>query len=399
LNKILNIGLEQSIGLSLQEIKIRRLFNGLTSAGILISVLHFLNFLNVDLIAGLLHLTWGVLCVFALWVNSRGYYKQAKILTSYSVILLGYTASARIGWEVYPHFPSFGILVAAFIFFSDKSEIRHWVFILILAIIGTALVESNILKNESVHFENEELMRFFNFSGTIVFVAFEILFLVRLGQVNESKMNAQLKKSNTELKESNEQKNILIQEIHHRVKNNLQVIISLLKLHSTEISDEKALEMIKNFKKRLISISVMHEMMYTSDQVGKVDFKKYVEELADNMVISSKKNIPVYIVVESDVSKIRNSSIVPLALIIHELMSNSFKHAFNTELKKGEIYVELKKAHDDYILTYKDNGKWNEEAHKNFGTELLELLTQQLSGKTIVTPNAENTIYEIKLCL
>jgi two-component sensor histidine kinase len=394
---LLNIGINPFNTLNLQALKIRRLYNGLTASGIVISILHFINFFTIDKIAAILHLSWGIVCCFCLWIHAKGNYQLAKIITSYTVLTCGYLASARIGWEVYPHFPAFGILVAAFIFFSDKKEFVHWLVILILSILGAFLVESNYLKSDHPGFSHEAIMRFVNLSGTIIFVAYEILFLVRLGQLNESKINKKLQQSNIQLKESNEQKNILIQEIHHRVKNNLQVIISLLKLHSHDISDEKALEIIANFKRRLISISIMHEMMYTSNKTGEVDFKSFINRLSENMLISAKQDVPVKIFVDTNVSKIKNASIVPLALIIHELLSNSFKHAFKQIEEIGKIEVALQKVGKDYLLTYSDNGSWSANTHPNFGTELLELLVQQLSGKINITPSPDSTRYEIVL--
>ena len=207
-----------------------------------------------------------------------------------------------------------------------------------------------------------------------------------------------LKDSNTRLREINDHKSVLIQEIHHRVKNNLQVIISLLKLHANEISDEKALVMIENFKRRLHSISIMHEMMYTNKAVGNIDFDKFVSKLVKNIMISQQSDFPVEVKVDAVESNFKNAAIVPLALIIHELISNSLEHAFS-ENNEGTIYVSLKKENNHFVLTYSDNGNWTQSNIKSFGSELIDLLTQQLSGEIVKHPNATKTEYVILLDL
>lgn len=396
INSILKIGVKESE--SLKQIKIKKLFNGLTFVGIFISVLHFFNFYQYDILAGVLHLFWGCICIIGLWLNYKSKYFLAKVIVSFGTIIAGHLAAVRIGAEVYPHFYSFGIIVAAFIFFNEKKDLIYWIIIVLISSVFFYIIEMGWYKSESIQFENPEILRFMSLTSTVVFVAFEVLFLVRLSQINENKITEQLKESNNRLQEMNDHKTVLIQEIHHRVKNNLQVIISLIKLHANEISDEKALRMIDNFKRRLHSISIMHEMMYTTQDVGTINFDKFVNKLVKNLMLSQQSDFPVEVKVDADNSKFKNAAIVPLALILHELISNSLQHAFK-EKNEGRIFISLRKDKNHFKLTYADDGIWTKSDIQSFGSELIELLTQQLSGEIIKRPVSYKTEYVILLDL
>lgn len=397
MHKILHLGIPSS-GLSLYEIKIRKLFNGLSFIGFFISIVHILMVYKMDLYATLFHGIWGLLCLVGLIIHHLGSFHIARILVCFSIIILGGMASARIGQELYPHLASFGIIIASFIFFDVKKE---WKYISLLILVGVgmyAIVETNWYKSENIVVDNPYAMRLFTIIGSVAFVTFEIVFLLRLSWINENYINTELVKTNQRLEDSLEEKKILLQEVHHRVKNNFQVVLSLIKLQTEDVADEKSKSIFFEIRNRLSAIALMHEMMYKSDLLHKINFTTYIENLAKTIIEASTINSTVDVQVNSTVEFISNESIIPIALILNELFSNSFKHAFDENNTSKRIEMNITSLGKDTIkINYSDNGKWKTTSTKSFGLDLINMLVEQLSGEIDRIVEQEKTSYEIKL--
>lgn len=166
-----------------------------------------------------------------------------------------------------------------------------------------------------------------------------------------------------ELKKSNKEKELLLYEIHHRCKNNMQVVSSLLRLQSRTIEDKEAVDIFKESQSRIKSMALIHEKFYQSQDLVNIDFKEYIEELA-NSLISSYSLDESKIAIDIDVEDISLGlgMAIPCGLLINELISNSLKHAFpatadRPEGKKGEIKVSLQEiGENDIELKVSDNG-------------------------------------------
>ncbi len=165
------------------------------------------------------------------------------------------------------------------------------------------------------------------------------------------------RRAEDQIKASLKEKEILLQEIHHRVKNNLQVIISLLSLQSKDIKDQKVLKMFKESQDRVHSISLVHEGIYRSKDLAHIKLEGYVRKLTSDLLKSYKVNEGI-ITLKIDVEdmSIGIDTSIPCGLIINELLSNSLKHAF-PEKRKGEIDIKIRKAGDSEIeMIFSDNG-------------------------------------------
>ena len=209
------------------------------------------------------------------------------------------------------------------------------------------------------------------------------------------------KRAEEEIKRSLREKETLLAEIHHRVKNNMQIVSSLLSLQSKDIEDERALSLIKNCEDRIRSMSLVHEKLYLSKDLSSIDFHDYMEDLSarlfqihrvDSRVVSFSSQI-------KDVS-FNIETAIPLGLIINELISNALKHAF-PEGKKGSIAVELTqdKKREEYILTVTDDGIGFPEVtdYRNtetFGLQLVDMLTEQFHG-TMELDRTKGTSFRI----
>ena len=221
------------------------------------------------------------------------------------------------------------------------------------------------------------------------------------GGVLSSRDITNRKHAEEEIKRSLREKETLLAEIHHRVKNNMQIISSLLSLQSKDIEDERALSLIKNCEDRIRSMSLVHEKLYLSEDLSSIDFHDYMKDLSarlfqvhrvDSRVLSFSSQI-------KDVS-FNIETAIPLGLIINELISNALKHAF-PEGKKGSIAVELTqdKKREEYILTVTDDGIGFPEVtdYRNtetFGLQLVDMLTEQFHG-TMELDRTKGTSFRI----
>lgn len=200
------------------------------------------------------------------------------------------------------------------------------------------------------------------------------------------------KKAEDQLKKSLKEKEVLLQEVHHRVKNNMQIISSLLKLQSRYIKNRKAVKMFEDSQQRIKSMALVHERLYRSDDLASIDFKDYVNALVKDLVRSYKNN---YGKVKLNVD-VKNVSLgidyaIPCGLIINELVSNSLKYAFPKDFvnsSQNAINIKLcSRGKNEIELTVSDNGVGipkaiNYKKTKSLGLHLVNLLVEdQFQGK------------------
>ena len=211
------------------------------------------------------------------------------------------------------------------------------------------------------------------------------------------------KKADKQIKASLKEKEVLLREIHHRVKNNLQIISSLLKLQSQYLKDKRYVDILKNSQNRIKSISLIHEMLYQSKHLSKINFKKYIGTLT-NYLFRSCWDSPgkIALKIESGNVSLPVDSAIPCGLIIHELISNSLKHAF-PDGKEGEIKIALHSINaKDIELVISDNGIGIPEDldfrnTKSLGLHLVTILAEdQLRGEIKLDRN-KGTEFQIKL--
>jgi PAS domain S-box-containing protein len=194
------------------------------------------------------------------------------------------------------------------------------------------------------------------------------------------------KKAEEKIKDALEEKEVMLREIHHRVKNNIQVITSMINLHTSYIQEERYVETFQEIQNRIKTMALIHQKLYQSKDLAKIDFNEYITDLVKDLFrfydIKITKIKPVISVkdVELDID-----IGIPCGLIINELVSNSMKHAFPNE-KKGEIHITLKPAdRNNIVMIVSDNGiGFPEELDfkntKTFGLQLVNALVEQLGG-------------------
>ena len=230
----------------------------------------------------------------------------------------------------------------------------------------------------------------------ISFLIHQFIRSTRLAEENYLKTNSELTEKNKEVHLKNEEKTVMLKEIHHRVKNNLQVITSLLRLQSKDAKDQHTIEMFKDSTNRVVAMALIHEKMYQNKDLAKINLEDYLKTLLKDLIDSYSVSIPIETAIKSDLEMISNRSLVPLALLFNELASNSLKLAF-VEMKNGSIEITVLKKNGKILIRYADNGKWRDkQKESSFGLELIESLAEQLDGS--IERKVENgTLYELVL--
>ena len=219
--------------------------------------------------------------------------------------------------------------------------------------------------------------------------------IVLLRMVGDILANAlERKRVEEQLNASLKEKEVLLKEIHHRVKNNMQVISSLLNLQSGRIKSPDILDMFKESQDRIRSMSLIHERLYQSEDLARIDFSHYIQNLAKHLFQSYRID-PELVALQTDVRDVSLdiNKAIPCGLIINELISNSLKYAFpqaksadKKKAKKGEINVQLSSENGKVLLLVRDNGigipeDLNIETASSFGLQLVTTLVNQLNGK------------------
>jgi two-component sensor histidine kinase len=193
------------------------------------------------------------------------------------------------------------------------------------------------------------------------------------------------KQAEVDLRNSLKEKEVLLKEVHHRVKNNLQVISSILNLQSSYVKDDNTLHILRESQNRIKSMSFIHESLYQTKNFSSVNFSEYIINLSKNLV-HSYQVYGDFVELDYQVGNIRLNldQSIPCGLIVNELVSNALKYAFG-EGQKGKIRVELQEEEGQITLMVSDDGKGLPEGFdynttETLGLQLVLTLTEQLDG-------------------
>lgn len=188
------------------------------------------------------------------------------------------------------------------------------------------------------------------------------------------------------IRSSLKEKEMLLAEIHHRVKNNLQVISSLLRLQSRFLKDEASIQIFKETQNRVRSIAILHEKLYQSDDLAKIKLDEYIKLLAEDLLYFYKLDNQIDMNIDVEEVFLNIETAIPCGLIIDELVSNSLKYAFKPG-ENGNITIKIHSNNEQrFTLTVSDNGSGipddvDPENAATFGMQLIKYLTNQLKGK------------------
>lgn len=217
--------------------------------------------------------------------------------------------------------------------------------------------------------------------GALIFIVLSF-FLFRLYK-KYKKANILLNEQKEIIQKREDEKALLLKELNHRVKNNLQMISSLLNLQSHQLKGHPAAELLKAVKYRVEALSLVHQKLYKEDYNTKIALNEYIEELALNLVHCFDKNVKLNLELEN--IEVDIDTAIPLGLIVNELITNSLKHAFNKKINPV-LDIVVKEDNNQLIISISDNGEGISDKNKNgktdsFGLKLVNSLLKQLKGQ------------------
>ncbi|WP_420573473.1 tetratricopeptide repeat-containing sensor histidine kinase [Kordia sp.] len=206
--------------------------------------------------------------------------------------------------------------------------------------------------------------------------------------IRKKKQAKILEEKNRIINKQLDEKQLLLKEIHHRVKNNFQIVASLLELQSKGIEDQKALELAKEGKNRVKSMALIHQRLYQNDDLL-IELDEYIQMLVEDISKTYGKKSTTKVTYNIPNYKFDIDTAIPLGLIINELITNAYKYGFTSTEQLLDISIN-KINTEEYVLEVKDNGlglpkEFNFNKAKSLGLRLVRQLAKQLHGKTIYT--------------
>lgn len=264
--------------------------------------------------------------------------------------------------------------------FKEKSEIRNkWI---------------------SVRYEHgiqwETIVKWSLVGGLFVVLLFAQFYYWNKNLRKENKLRSEvenkLRESLLVINQQYDEKKILLQEIHHRIKNNLQIVTSIMNLRSSTIDDQFVKGVLDEAIERVRSIGLIHDKIYNSKEVNDALVQDYFESLVME-IVSNLYHQDIKTTIKSNITSLDMKMLVPLALILTELLTNSTKYGLK-EKKNPELEIDFNLVDGRLVLRYFDNGQWVENSESgNFGTSLINTLTEQLNGNYELNKSTKGTEY------
>jgi two-component sensor histidine kinase len=268
-------------------------------------------------------------------------------------------------------------------------------------LILNASTNHSLFESQFLTAEDKSTMFIFNLVFSAATIGF-FMYLTISSNIKESSIYEQRindrKTTEQAIKAALTEKDILMAEIHHRVKNNLAIIASLFNLQLGTIENEEAKAILTDSKNRVKSMALIHDSLYRSESLSEVDFAKYTQELIREIHYSYPtlaNNIAVSTTVSNVVLNVNNA--IPCGLILNELLSNCFKHAFEGR-EKGRIEVNFSQSGHKVKLKVKDDGvglKEDYQKTESLGMVVIKSLCEQLDGNCKFTVD-NGTCFEME---
>jgi two-component sensor histidine kinase len=291
-------------------------------------------------------------------------------------------ADSLIGFSYF----SISATIAYLVFKSRRNLPLHWLF-LAFGMFIAACGGTHIMEVVTIWIPIYVLSTFFKTWTAIFSLVAAVLLPLQVSYILTSVEKARQSEAVTaRLRASEERKEILLQEVHHRVKNNLALISSLFYLQSTYARDPRTIQVFRDMENRVYAIALVHESLYSSENLKEINFADFVRQLAENIVASYEiPRSPVRLQVDLEPVMMSVDTALPCGLILNELMSNAFKHGLPND--EGEIRLTLHNGpNGKCILSVQDSCTADVPSNvvtdngKSLGLRLVRLLSRQISA-------------------
>lgn len=285
------------------------------------------------------------------------------------------------------------------IFFTSFNLGKKWgIFAAIISVLTFSLYTSFYLKTDLQNAVNFPNIIYYTL-GLEASIALFIIFYMMNTFIKTNKLvaeqlkitNINLEKQNKIVNEQHHEKIIMLKEIHHRVKNNLQVISSMLRLQSGKINNNNVDLVFEDAQNRIQAMALVHQRMYQTENIAKINAETYLKELAHDLLKLHATNQAVDLQIKADIHNFNMKHIVPMGLVLNELISNSLKHGIK---QNGEMKISFIQHHNNITFEYEDNGVGFDESRveKGFGLDLIDIFSSQMDSTFVLQTSIANGV-------
>jgi len=387
--------------MSFDEQKSIRILNQFSVVGIIIAIYYTLLLLALsgpELV--IYDLNIGILGVCVIVMTKKFGYKTGGVFMLLTIpiplVLLNYVYG-----NVGGHYYYFSLFILSFYIFG-----KNWK----LALLGLYLIVffgiSLYFEKTVVPTENADALAPFFLYTNITFTFFIGFLFLRLfvleherNQIEITRQNKLLEVTIFEAGKKNSEIQMLLKELSHRTKNNLQLISSILNIQSYKVTDEKARQALEEGRNRIVSILILHQKLYSDKNLTGVKVKDYIIDLVNHLKSAFVSENEIKIDIEADELFIKIDFATSLGLILNEILTNSFKYGIKTS---GEKFISVsthKTESEKIVVVVKDSGTGieglysdNQKSESGFGKELIFTLVKQMEGDIIIAENNENSV-------
>lgn len=393
LGNLINIGVKSEMEFyEKREARMVNLFAWIAFIGSVagITTVFFINAKYPTFIA-----TFSVFTALAVLIlNYKGYFNVATftfvLTTCASIFVIVQQYTVNVGNYLY-YFPL--IFCVALVHNPTKSNLRTFVLYAIIAIsfLSAWLIDIDSLKNTSVSERDNEILLVYNSVLTFFITVIMVYLVVKLINRQNNEALTLLHKEQEAQKtiaQSLKEKETLLAEIQHRVKNNLAIITGLLNLQTEKAPCDVSKQLMKESRNRVMSIAMVHERLYKKDNLSKIDLKLYLSELVKEVTKSFPINTKqIETVEELEKVELEITKAVPIGLIVNEALTNSLKHAFNNGHQNPQIKIKMQLIYDRIHICIMDNGigfvDITTRQDSALGLSLIESLSDQIDAQVV----------------
>lgn len=342
-----------------------------------------------DLFSGLLLEGFVLLCLFGLYMNSRQHHGFAIsfLFMTINLALFYFNSYSGVQSGTYLfYFPLILAIAFAFNIRTDKKKIFFLLSSILLLILVNLFTRYRLFESSFINDEKRYQMFIFNLVFSCLAVGFFIYLTIKNG-LKESELYGQRlaehEQAEKKIKEALAEKEVLLSELHHRVKNNLAIISGLFSLKISSGMPAEAKNVLVESRNRVLSMSLIHNRLYNNHKLTDVNFEQYTAELISE-INRSYPSISGSVNVTTDIGDVvLNINVaVPCGLILNELLTNCYKHAFANK-DRGEIHVSFRGDQTTYTMSVRDNGVGLVDGYQDkesLGMSVIEALSEQLNG-------------------
>lgn len=390
LKKLIELGVKAELDFyQKREIRIVNLFALIIVSGLIIGVTSVLFLGGAYPFATVSFTTFSSLMILLL--NAKKQYNLATyvfvVSINFTIFLINQNYDVSVACYLY-YFPV--IFCVALIHNPHKPNFRTIIFftITLCSFFAARFLNIKSLKNTTVSEADNEVLLIYNSWLTVVLTVFLVYLVVKLINRQNNEVIASSEKEHEAkagVSASLKEKEILLAEIQHRVKNNLAVISGLLSLQIENAQSDETKNFLLDAKNRVMSIAMVHERLYKKDNLSKINFSLYLSELVQEVVKSFPLHSQVEIIKELDAVEIPITKAVPVGLIVNEAVTNSLKHAFKQKIDSPTIKIQMKIIFESLQISVSDNGSGfvnlQDRKETSLGITLIESLADQIDAK------------------